>query len=129
MSKEFASVDPAVTTDDVANPARDARKRIFKAGIASYQNHALTANCVVRDVTADGARLRFEEGAFVPEKFALSIPVDGTRVDCEVKWRRDLDMGVLFTSEIEQDARTGRKQAVDVKYVVPRKSSLRKQPE
>ena len=111
-----------------ANQSREARKRIFKAGIASYQEDLLTTNCVVRDINETGAKLRFDEGAFVPESFALCIPVDGTKRDCEVKWRRDLDVGVNFVSEVEEDSRTGRIQALDVKYVVPRKSSLRKPP-
>ena len=133
MSKQFDTADKfaaaEATNPSYADQSRDARKRIFKAGIASYQNDSLTANCVVRDINESGAKLRFEEGAFVPEKFALCIPIDGTKRDCEVKWRRDLDMGVVFVSEVEEESRTRRRQALDVKYVVPRKSTLRKTPE
>lgn len=120
-----AAAAATVNTDQT----REMRKRIFKAGIASYQNHSLTANCVIRDINDQGAKLRFEKGAFVPEKFTLSIPVDSKRVDCEVRWRNGLEMGVTFVSAIERDTRIGRKQSVDVQYVVPRKSSLRKQPD
>lgn len=133
MSKQFDTAERDFSTEAggglQADQTREARKRIFKAGIASYQNDSLTANCVVRDINEHGAKLRFEKGAFVPEKFALCIPVDGTKRDCEVKWRRNLDMGVVFVSEVEEQTRTRRRQAMDVKYVVPRKSYLRKSPD
>ena len=133
MSKQFDTAESDFSTEAggglQADQTREARKRIFKAGIASYQNDSLTANCVVRDINEHGAKLRFEKGAFVPEKFALCIPVDGTKRDCEVKWRRNLDMGVVFVSEVEEQTRTRRRQAMGVKYVVPRKSYLRKSPD
>ena len=133
MSKQFDTAERDFSTEAggglQADQTREARKRIFKAGIASYQNDSLTANCVVRDINEHGAKLRFEKGAFVPEKFAFCIPVDGTKRDCEVKWRRNLDMGVVFVSEVEEQTRTRRRQAMDVKYVVPRKSYLRKSPD
>ena len=133
MSKQFDTAESDFSTEAggglQADQTREARKRIFKAGIASYQNDSLTANCVVRDINEHGAKLRFEKGAFVPERFALCIPVDGTKRDCEVKWRRNLDMGVVFVSEVEEQTRTRRRQAMDVKYVVPRKSYLRKSPD
>ena len=114
MSKQFDTAESDFSTEAggglQADQTREARKRIFKAGIASYQNDSLTANCVVRDINEHGAKLRFEEGAFVPEKFALCIPVDGTKRDCEVKWRRNLDMGVVFVSEVEEQTRTRRRQ-------------------
>lgn len=106
--------------------SREKRNRMFKAGIASYQNHSITVDCVVRDLTPGGAKLKFEKGAFVPDSFMLTIPVDGIKVDCKVRWRQDLEMGVAFVSEIQTDTRNIRKQSIDVKYLVPRKPTLRK---
>ena len=109
-----------------AGAAREKRNRMFKAGIASYQNNSITVDCVIRDLTSSGAKLKFEKGSFVPGLFMLTIPVDGIKVDCEVKWRHELEVGVAFVSDIQKDIRNIRKQSVDVKYVVPKKSVLRK---
>ncbi len=130
MSNEFGAADQTGQPQEAADASqtRELRKRTFKAGIASYQNHALTTNCTVRDFNDGGAKLRFEENAFVPENFTLTVPIDGIRVDCQVKWRRGEEMGVVFMSEIDQDPRMLRKQSLDLKYLMPRKSSLRKRP-
>jgi len=109
-----------------AGQVRDRRNRTYKAGIASYQNHTLIASCIIRDLTPRGAKLKFEKGALVPERFLLTIPADGTKVDCEVKWRGGLELGVSFVSDVQPDTRNVRRQSVDVEYLVPRKPTLRK---
>ena len=129
MSSTFINAE---TTDHGHAPAgtgqpREKRKRNYKAGIASYQNHTLTLDCVVRDITPGGAKLKFETGTVVPDRFRLTIPMDGIKVDCEVKWRDDLEVGVAFLSDMQTDMRNYRKQSVDVGYVVPRKSRILKQ--
>ena len=106
--------------------SRTNRKRTFKAGIISYQNHTLTVDCIVRDINSDGVKLKFEKNALVPDWFMLTIPMDGRKVDCEVKWRVGQEVGAAFISDVQQDTRNVRKQSVDVKYVVPRKATLLK---
>lgn len=102
------------------------RRKAFKAGIVSYQNHSLSHDCIVRDMSVKGARLRFEQHTVVPDNFTLIIPVEGKKVDCQIKWRNDVELGVEFTSEVQPDKRNVRDQKVDVEYVIPRKPSLRK---
>lgn len=102
------------------------RRKAFKAGIVSYQNHSLSHDCIIRDLSEKGARLRFEKHTVVPDKFTLIIPVEGKKVDCQIKWRNDVELGAEFISEIMPDKRNVRDQKVDVEYVIPRKPSLRK---
>ena len=130
MSSAFNNsdiIDHELPRTGISQP-REKRKRNYKAGIASYQNHNLTLDCVVRDMTPGGAKLKFETGTVVPDRFRLTIPMDGIKVDCEVKWRDDLEVGVAFLSDMQPDMRNYRRQSVDVGYVVPRKSKILKQP-
>lgn len=106
--------------------AREKRNRIFKAGIASYQNHNLTVDCVIRDLNPKSARLKFEKGGLVPEQFMLTIPMDGVKVDCEVKWRKGLELGVAFVSKVQPDTRNVRRQSVDIKYMMAGNSAFQK---
>ena len=46
---------------------REHRRKAFKAGIISYQNHSLTVDCVIRDISSSGVKLQFQEGVTVPE--------------------------------------------------------------
>jgi len=41
----------------------------------------------------------------VPQTFKLVIPIDGTEVNCEVKWRGKGEIGVEFVSQMLVDYR------------------------
>jgi hypothetical protein len=114
--------------DGVGPPAaksqREHRRKAFKAGIIAYQNRSLTVDCVVRDLSSTGAKLQYQENNMVPDHFTLTIPMEGQRVECEVRWRRSNLLGVVFVSDIEQDNKNSRKQSVDVEYVVSKKPSI-----
>ena len=118
-----ANVHPPATPPQTP---RTPRPKAFKGGIISYQNHTLTADCIIRDINERGVKLKFEKDALVPEQFALTIPMEGIKVDCKVKWRRGLLVGAEFISDMEADPRNARRQSVDAKYIVPRKSTVRK---
>ena len=128
MSSNESSIAPIGMPPAVARPVADrsTRRKAFKAGIISYQNHSLSNDCIIRDMSAKGAKLRFEKHTVVPDNFSLIIPVEGKKVDCQVKWRNDIELGVEFVSEIQTDKRNVRDQKIDVEFVVPRKPSLRK---
>jgi len=81
-------------------------------------------------MNSSGAKLKFDKNAIVPDKFMLTIPVEGIKVDCQIKWRSNQEVGAVFVSDAQTDTRNFRKQSVDVEYVVPRKSSiLKKSPD
>ena len=94
-------------------PQREHRVRAFKAGIISFQDGSLTANCTVKNITSKGARLQLETAELVPNAFRLSIPVDGKFADCEVRWRNGNLMGVAFDGPMETDSRHQRIQSVN----------------
>ena len=103
---------------------REHRRKAFKAGIISYQNHALTVDCVIRDISSSGAKLQFQDGVMVPENFTLTIPMEGKRVDCQVRWRHKNQIGAVFVGQMELDTRNARKQSLDLEYVIQKKQSI-----
>ena len=103
---------------------REHRRKAFKAGIISYQNHALTVDCVIRDISSSGVKLQFQDGVMVPENFTLTIPMEGTRVDCQVRWRHKTQIGAVFVGQMEQDPKNARKQSLDIDYVIQKKQSI-----
>lgn len=72
------------------------RRRVLKAGIAATNDRHITVACVVRDISATGARLRVEGSLTIPDTFELIIEVDGLEANCEVVWRRGGDIGARF---------------------------------
>src|SRR5262245_35614464 len=72
------------------------RRRVLKSAIAASNERRLTVNCVVRDLSDTGARLRVEGSMTVPDTFELLIPLDGFEAPCQVVWRKGGEVGVRF---------------------------------
>ena len=82
--------------------AREPRSRVLKGAHAAFNHEFSAIPCVVRDMSGTGAKVKFDEGWFVPERFTLFIDVDGIKVDCERVWFRGRDCGVRFVGPITQ---------------------------
>jgi hypothetical protein len=72
------------------------RRRMLKAGVVAYNDRHVTIPCLVRDVSATGARLRIEASVTAPDTFDLVIDLDGMEASCQVVWRKGADLGVRF---------------------------------
>ncbi len=75
---------------------RATRRRTLKQATIAYGGRHLTIECVVRDLSATGARLVVEHAASVPDTFELLIELDGLEAQCEVIWRNRTTVGVRF---------------------------------
>ncbi|TPP10873.1 PilZ domain-containing protein [Rhizobium glycinendophyticum] len=80
---------------------REPRLRALKAGRAVVSGGYSTFDCTVRNLSAGGAKVVFENTADIPAHFRLRFE-DGTSHDCEVRWRTPREVGVQFL-----DARAG----------------------
>lgn len=58
----------------------------------------------MRDVSDAGARLRLDGSVNAPDTFDLIIELDGLEASCDVRWRRDKELGVRFVSAPERVA-------------------------
>ena len=113
-----------------ARSAEDARvaprRRMLKSGTIAYSDRHVTIGCIVRDMSATGARLRVEGSIMAPDSFELLIPLDGLETNCEVVWRVGQECGVRFLSAPRIVA-PKRHQVVDA--LAPAKApSLRRKP-
>ena len=73
-----------------ANP----RRRIFKAG--QIQFGPSTVDCIVRDISATGARIVVKSPTWFPARFVLAVASDGISKPCHIVWRSDGQIGLAF---------------------------------
>ncbi len=59
----------------------------------------IIADCWVRDFSGLGARLQLLQPVAVPSVFWLKLKGDGTLRYCNVKWRKEEQLGVEFTRD------------------------------
>lgn len=71
------------------------RSRTLKAGRVVSNNGHSTHDCMVRNLSAQGAKLVFETTIDIPDQFQLRLE-DGVQHACTVRWRKARDIGVSF---------------------------------
>ena len=111
-------------TADDENRRSAPRRRVLKGCIVAYNNRHCTIECMLRDISASGARLQVTGSLDIPDTFELIVEVDGVEAECEVVWRYGRDVGVRFISQLKQSTR---KRDQIISAVVPDKApSLRR---
>ncbi len=70
-------------------------KTLFKGRIY-FNNRPASMDCIVRDVTANGARLEFSENVTLPELFELYLPNKDEYFRAPVIWRRGSQLGISW---------------------------------
>lgn len=76
------------------------RRRMLKSAIASYNDQSISMDVLLRDMSDTGVKLKLKENDILPDNFHLYIELDGINVECEVVWRRGLEIGAKFVSEV-----------------------------
>ncbi|MBW8298737.1 MAG: PilZ domain-containing protein [Hydrogenophaga sp.] len=74
------------------------RLRALKAARIVLPGGYSTFDCMVRNLSAAGAKLVLEQTFDVPDAFQLNFE-DGSVRQCTVKWRNPKELGVAFTAE------------------------------
>lgn len=74
---------------------RTPRQRTFKTGSITLP-HGIV-ECLIRNMSDQGALLEFLKPALIPDDFTLLIKPDMTRRECRVRRRKDLRLGVEFS--------------------------------
>ena len=75
--------------------------------VAKFQTEtgALPRDCMISDISAQGARL-FVDGVEMPDQFMLLISGDsGSRRECRVVWRLGGEVGVTFVGPERRERR------------------------
>ena len=69
---------------------------MFLNGRIRFNNGASSMDCLVRDLSATGARISLSETATLPEVFDLHIPQKDRTYRATLRWRREDGVGVTF---------------------------------
>ena len=88
----------AVEVDLIERRASPRRKTRFKATIV-FGAERSTANCIVRDLSENGARLKLDAPDLAPTRFHLIWVADRTVIEVEAVWRGSGEIGVKFLSK------------------------------
>jgi hypothetical protein len=75
---------------------RATRKKTLLQGRILFNGGRSSVDCVIRDMSDSGARLKFSSAVPTPEHFELFIPNRDERHEANVQWRRDDEVGVAF---------------------------------
>ncbi|KAA5597269.1 PilZ domain-containing protein [Blastochloris sulfoviridis] len=75
------------------------RDRTLRGARIAFGNMSITMDCVVRDLTPGGARLRLPSTIGVPSMFHLLHERDGSIRRCRLAWRTETEVGVEFIDQ------------------------------
>ncbi|MGI9424789.1 MAG: PilZ domain-containing protein [Hyphomicrobiaceae bacterium] len=100
------------------------RRRVLKGAQAAFNDRHCSIPCVVKNISATGARVSSDLVPDIPDTFDLIIDLDGLEARCEVVWRKDKEVGVRFVGAPRKSS-PRRHQVVDA-LVPSSKPSLRK---
>ena len=75
-----------------------ALQKSFLQGRIHFNNPSSAIDCLVRDVSPEGARLIFSQTGSIPDAIDLHIPQKEQTLRAEVQWRSDREVGVAFNS-------------------------------
>jgi hypothetical protein len=75
------------------------RKKSFLQGRIFFNNRRNSADCLVRDFSERGARLKFSSMIATPDVMELYIPSRDESYRAKVQWRNSDEIGVGFDSD------------------------------
>ena len=79
---------------------QSAREEVIYDAIADIEKPGVNRECVVRDISAKGARIEFGDVVQLPkEQVSLTIARRGRALLARIIWWRDNFIGVAFSSE------------------------------
>lgn len=84
-----------MATEEQPQRRSQRRQRVLKGGTIIFNGGNSTIDCVVRDLSETGARLRVESVIGVPNEFELRVS-DGRSWRCRMRWRSNTECGVEF---------------------------------
>ena len=79
---------------------QSARDKVIYGGVAEMGEHGGSRDCLVRNISENGARLEFSESVRLPkEPLRLTIARKGRSFLARIIWFRDNFVGIAFSSE------------------------------
>lgn len=83
--------------NDVHDEKREARRqRTLKSGLVVFNKGQSSFDCTIRNMSQEGAQLRFTALVNLPDRFTLLISREKLRFECQVAWQKTNEVGVRF---------------------------------
>jgi hypothetical protein len=83
-------------TDRRSDRRRATRQKSFLRGCLYFNNRRSALDCLIRDISASGARLIFSDTVTIPDVVDLYIPQKEQTLRSQVHWRHGDEVGVAF---------------------------------
>ncbi len=103
--------------DDLADRHREEnrrvehRHRVFKRGRIIFGDGFSTIDCVIRDLSARGARITVEDQIAVPTNFSFALLDAGTVFTAMRRWQRGRSIGIEFVADATSRRRPAQRDA------------------
>ncbi|MDR3462042.1 MAG: PilZ domain-containing protein [Beijerinckiaceae bacterium] len=72
------------------------RGRTYLGSTIAFNNRCSTIDCMVRNMSQNGAKLVFAHPVTCPDEFDLMIPQKGDSRRVRIVWRQEMEAGVVF---------------------------------
>jgi len=82
----------------VGDKRKSGRRRQFLRGFVRLPQNNTAIDCLVRDISETGAKLRFRCTTPMPEFFELHIPSTGQLAKSKLRWNSGREVGISFES-------------------------------
>ena len=83
---------------------QSARDKVIYGGVAKTDDSSASRDCVVRNISENGARIEFSSAVRLPKKqISLTIAKEGRAFLAHIIWWRDNFVGVAFRSEMSSE--------------------------
>jgi hypothetical protein len=100
-----------VMSDVMSERRTQARTKSFLQGRLYFNHRRSSVDCVIRDLTANGARLKFSGAVATPDIVELHIPSKDETFRAHIIWRVGDELGLCFgnVEKAETDRAVGEK--------------------
>ena len=86
----------------VEEPRSSVRKKLFLRGFIRTPKSNSSIDCMVRDLSEGGAKLRFKCTPLITDVFELHIPTKGAVLQSKLVWMNNCEAGVSFVSDYSE---------------------------
>lgn len=100
------------------------RLKSFLRGTVCFDKKQGTMSCLVRDLSAVGARIIFSENVTIPDVVTLHIPQKEKTLRARVQWRHGDEIGLGFTAASAASAARAAADAPDAAELTKRVAQL-----
>lgn len=100
------------------------RQKSFLRGCIYFNNRRSAVDCLIRDISDHGARLRFSDSITIPDSFELHIPQKNQTLRVTARWRHGMDVGVAFADAARTPASPSTSGPPDVAALAERVQKL-----